>query len=171
MRFRFITAFLILFAGYDLARGADELHIFLKPGISAGGEALTLGDICAVEGNSFAAESVMSAVLTKEIYSDGYIDRTELRLFLKDKTPSLLFIYGSGVRIEQGSEKKSGAEAGYAVKSGRKITALFERNLIRIEQQVTAVKSGRLGEVIPVRLKTGRVISARIIDSERVFVE
>ena len=165
----FFTLLLILIPALEAA----PVNIFLKSHVEFPGGDLRIKDVASVEGDASTAKIIAEIAIDSGLYSDGYISRSELRSAISREYEGGMIIYGSGVRIESVSEKNITRNPGSAVviNGGRSVRAVLDRPNIRIEQRGTALRHGRQGDIIPVRLNSGKVISGRVIDSERVELE
>lgn len=122
---------------------------------------LVLNDVASIECGSSDCGKITDAIIDQNIYSDGYIDKDEIRGILKDLTDDLFIIYGNAVRIVKNSDTVSAESKiindskgiDLLVKKGDAANLTLVRKGISIELYGRAMNDGRLGDIISVELK------------------
>ena len=166
----------LLLACMLLAPGAAwaRVTLYLYPVINNPGAELSLSDIARIESDRRGDQEIPGIRIDSSIYSDGFIDRTEILGLMKNKFDGCVMIVGSATRVSTSVEKNDTGDKAKAsdIKQGDPVTFVYRKGLIRIELTGTALSNGCAGESIQVRLKkkrtaTGRIIADRMVISEQ----
>jgi len=128
-------------------------RIYLYQKVTLGDGPLTLGDIAGIEAGADEFEKIRGLAIDETLYGDGLIDRSEVIALLKKTCSDTFCIFGTGVRVEK--RETAGSDDGTAVKmvkQGTPVVFILVKNGIRIEVRGKMLKSGMIGDIVPVRL-------------------
>ncbi len=166
---------LILFLGFISSSALSaEVEIYLFSNIETANDKIMLGDISRINADIEKSKAVSSIIIDKKIYSDGFIDRSEIRNLVKDKINDRIFIYGNAVRIVQKIEEKAEEKSDQDIETKEKIIPISVKNGDRVELIVhkkgiivqtdgTAIEDGRTGESIKIMLKGSKKLKGKVV--------
>ena len=159
--------FIIIFFSVSLSA---EVRIYLLPKVEISNDDVRLLDIAKVYGSGNDVISLNEIKISKDIYSDGFIEKSELLKIFKKNLNYSVIIYGSAVKIKFAANENIDkiGKPGFLVKKGDIIFFVVNNRGIRIEVKGVAMKNGRLGEVIQVKLKNRVRVRGKVINSKTV---
>jgi flagellar basal body P-ring formation chaperone FlgA len=166
MKIKFIFIALILFLPLSIF---GEVRLFLFPRVSQTNNVVKLGDITVLEGNIEVINIIKELIIDKSIYADGYIDRKEIYSLL-DFYRNDISIIGSSVRVKNSIKHITGTYLPGEILKGESIRIIILKNNIRLEIKGRALSSGFEGEIIPVRVKSGKRLNGKILSSKMVEI-
>ena len=156
MRNAFITVLLLLFIGEG---AAADVRLFLKPAVTTEQATLYLRDIARIDGSASIKSRIQDILIPESLFRDGYIDRKEIGILIRNQTDEVVLIFGSAVRIYENGRSSETAiftedkSSIYSIRSGDRITVVVKKHGISVKAVGTALEDGRLGEFIKVKLK------------------
>lgn len=175
MRLRLSIVFMLFIFTAGSVSGSDGVRIFLNSNAKVQGDVLLVGDVASLDGKPADAAGVASIEINPGVYVDGYISRSDLRELIVNHYKGNVTIYGSGVRIEQQTAKRKRQRVSPAspvlIMSGNRVMTVLSRPPIKVEQYGTALRQGRKGETIPVRVGSGKTVYGKVMNSEKVEIE
>ncbi|MDY6967287.1 MAG: flagella basal body P-ring formation protein FlgA [Spirochaetota bacterium] len=137
--------------------------MFLYPKIHLKKKAATLEDIAVIDCGKESINRFKHIKIPHVLYSDGYLDRKEIRLLIRQSISKPVFIYGNAIKINvnkevEGEKKDNTDDPMNIVKSGERVKIVVINNGIFVELIGTALKQGSIGDEIRVRIKGSKVI-------------
>lgn len=140
-----------------------QVEIFLFSNAVYNDGNLELGDIAKISSDSDDVKLIQSLIISKEIYSDQYIDKLEITSLLQKTIKENFFIYGNAVKVKQEDESYSQYEKhteknshkNPIVKRGDIVILIVRNRGISLECKGRVLQNGCLGDEITVRLHTG----------------
>lgn len=140
---------------------------------------ITLGEIARIDCDEKDYTRINSIPIGRELYNDGYVDKSELFAYLKENTQDILIIYGSAVKItcktkEPLIDEKTEKEK-IIVQKGDIVKLKLNNKGISVEVDGKALDEGGEGDVINLELKMlhnrtvkrvrGRIINRNLIEA------
>jgi hypothetical protein len=162
-----ITLFFIIFI---VIEAYSEINIYLYSKITYS-EVIKLRDIGKIESNNESIDPE-DIEIGKSLLSDGLIDSKELRSFLMNYF-DIINIYGTGTRIlleGQQVHMEPVIIGDGSITSGANIKIILKNNRIKVATQGTALGDGKIGEIIPIKLKNSRILKGLITSSKTVEI-
>jgi hypothetical protein len=159
-----------------------EIKIFLHPR-SVAASNLILGDIASIEADQLISDNIKNITIEQSLYSDGYIDKKEIALLLKQYTNDNFSIYGNAVRVTndlQDDLYNTADQYDPAVillRKGDRVNIIIKRNGISLMLKGTAIDDGKINDEIAVKLdnKAGALhratVKGRIKSKDRVEID
>ena len=146
-----------------------EVSLYLVPQYRMMGDTLEIRDIARIEVKDIDRGTVGSTCIDGTLFKDGYIDRREILVMMREKFGNTVQVFGGGVAIVGNPDKNEKDTAlSVAVKKGDKVRFSLVRGPVSVEVAGTAMGNGIEGEVIPVKLSTEKVVHGRIAAAGRV---
>jgi hypothetical protein len=135
-----------------------EIKIFLRPKVNLVNN-LSLSDMAFIETDKNNIESLKKITIGSELYSDGYVDKKELSLLLKQYTDENIIIYGNAVRTFSTGQESDQSNimdqdhiGGVVLRKGDTVDVEVKKNGISIILKGTAIDEGRINDEIAVRI-------------------
>ena len=168
MKFKILLS--LIFILFLSVQAYSEVSIYLYSKIKYS-EEIKVSDIGKIEYN-FESLDPGELIIDPSIFSDGLIDRKELRSFLMDHFSSI-YIFGTGTRIlfedSQISQEQIIIGDG-SISSGADINIILKNKKIRVVTDGTAMGNGKIGDIIPVKLKNSKVVKGLITKNKTVEI-
>jgi hypothetical protein len=168
---------LILFIFVLLVSSANgEIRLILKSKATANGTNLYLSDIASLEGNNSEIEQIRNLFIMPEIYSDGYIDKKEIFILLKNHTSANCIIYGNAVRVVsvESQDKIVSVQSDFLLKKGDRIEVTINNKGISLILKGIAVNEGKFNNEIIVKIDNksafSKLIKGKITGKDTVEV-
>ena len=168
MKFKILITLIFIF--FLSVQAFSDVSIYLFPKVKFS-EEIKLSDIGKIE-YKFESIDPGELIIDPSMFSDGLIDRKELRSLLMNHFSSI-YIFGTGTRILFEDSNKSQEQiiiGDGSISSGADIKIILKNKNIRVLTDGTAMGNGKIGEIIPVKLKNSKVVKGIIIKNKTVEI-
>ena len=167
-KFSFIILIIFIFIPVALLAG---IKLYLLPEVVSK-KNLFLSDIARFERLSEEAERAGGLLLDENLRHDGFIDKNEIITLLKNTGCDSFLVYGHSVKIIKqavGRDKDIPVHKIFAVKAGEEVILCIQKRSITLSLRATALADGAEGEIIPVKLRSGKKIMAMVKGTGRLI--
>ncbi len=150
-----------------------DTRIYLIPRVVSPGEELQLGRFARIETSVRGNRETGDILIDKSLYEDGHIGRGELSELLEKHIDGPFTVYGNGVAIVTDREFRrgmSGSGEQVVVKKGKTVRLVVRRNGVAVEVIGEAMRDGRVGEIIPVKIDRSRTVNGTVSSRKLVIV-
>jgi hypothetical protein len=165
-----ITVFL-LSANFAMA----SVNVYMYSKVDVFGNEVSIDDIASVEDdNPNVVKKIEKTVIPKSLIKDGYLDAQNLVDYLKQIGYNNVKVYGNAVKINMLSPKTDTDIVDVVdeilVKTDMPVRVVLNKNKIQIGITGKALKNGRSGDDIPVKVRD-KIIYCKIIGNNLVEKE
>jgi hypothetical protein len=157
---------IVIAAGTSYAR--EDVAIYLFPRAEKTSASLLLGDIARIYGGDESRHLALIP-LDPSLYSDGYIDRKEIRTVIAAFSPMPVAIHGSAVRIVD--LNRSASSPARKIGNGEKVVFVLKRNGVMISVPGISLGEGSTGDAVSVRLSNRTTARGIVTDDGYVVQE
>jgi hypothetical protein len=149
----------------------------LQSKVITNNDRLIIKDVAVVEGNNSDIEKIKNIQIDKDIYSDGYIDKKEILLLLKNNTEDTIFIFGNAIRIlthDQHINNSENDAPDSVIKKGDSVNIVIKKNGISVILRGIAVNEGKIDEEVVVKIEkktnTTKLVKGKIKNRDLIEV-